>query len=318
MAPSRVRIVYEQPTATYFSGQILSGNVVIDYDKELRINEIALRVHGVARVDWTEKNNDQCYSNYEEFIDARMNIYDKGKDQTGIYESPGERSYPFTFQLPANLPSTFISSHGFVHYYCKAIVQTTEINCLTMSSKVKVQKQFNIIHNIDVDTFPNMNGVSSICQSQRLPTICCLSRGLLTISMSLNKRAFIIGESINIDYTIENRSSVHLVLLNVALMQKLLYTSSSGKKKSDNMNIADINRSTEILPHKDVEGHVTITIPMVPPNSLGICNSIAVSYCTLLSVGEISGCNPSKFYLEISQPIVIGTIRRSETVLPFG
>ena len=50
-----------------------------------------------------------------------LNVLDP-QQQGSEYHPAGNYQYPFSFQLPANLPSSFEGAHGNVRYFIKATV----------------------------------------------------------------------------------------------------------------------------------------------------------------------------------------------------
>lgn len=70
--------------------------------------------------------------------------------------SPGIHSFPFKLGLPMGLPSTFLGTHGWVQYYCKAALR--EPNGLTH----KNQQVFIVMNPIDLNLEPPVLSVSVI------------------------------------------------------------------------------------------------------------------------------------------------------------
>lgn len=70
--------------------------------------------------------------------------------------SPGIHSFPFKLGLPMGLPSTFLGTHGWVQYYCKAALR--EPNGLTH----KNQQVFIVMNPIDLNLEPPVLAVSYI------------------------------------------------------------------------------------------------------------------------------------------------------------
>lgn len=69
--------------------------------------------------------------------------------------SPGIHSFPFKLGLPMGLPSTFLGTHGWVQYFCKAALR--EPNGLTH----KNQQVFIVMNPIDLNLEPPVLSVST-------------------------------------------------------------------------------------------------------------------------------------------------------------
>lgn len=82
----------------------------------------------------------------------KLNFFSAGHGPSIL--SPGIHSFPFKLGLPMGLPSTFLGTHGWVQYYCKAALR--EPNGLTH----KNQQVFIVMNPIDLNLEPPVLAVS--------------------------------------------------------------------------------------------------------------------------------------------------------------
>ena len=69
--------------------------------------------------------------------------------------SPGIHSFPFKLGLPLGLPSTFLSKHGWVQYYCKTALKEAHTGLAH-----KNQQVFIVMNPIDLNQEPAILAVS--------------------------------------------------------------------------------------------------------------------------------------------------------------
>ena len=83
-----------------------------------------------------------------------MYVFSNSSGHSTSILSPGIHSFPFKLGLPMGLPSTFLGTHGWVQYYCKAALR--EPNGLTH----KNQQVFIVMNPIDLNLEPPVLSVS--------------------------------------------------------------------------------------------------------------------------------------------------------------
>ena len=76
----------------------------------------------------TEKDDTQtdgvgnyAFTNSEQYLDYEKIIFMKQTDDD-LYLDFGEYIYPFSFDLPVNIPASFEHSFGFVRYSVNAVI----------------------------------------------------------------------------------------------------------------------------------------------------------------------------------------------------
>ena len=113
-------IIFERPSKTYFSGEVINGQLVVNLSSPKNFRKIKIELFGSGRVHWTETRSEttagdrdgrtrtvtETYSNHETYV----------KQGTVLHNGPslpqGIHYLPFTFLLPPNMPSSFESDIG--------------------------------------------------------------------------------------------------------------------------------------------------------------------------------------------------------------
>lgn len=96
----------------YFAGDKISGHVIITSKKDLKQNGITVLFRGQERVSFTE-GSDEDEENYYEtrsHVEQVIELVGKGKLQSG------EHKFPFEFDIPGNVPSSYRGSSGNIIY----------------------------------------------------------------------------------------------------------------------------------------------------------------------------------------------------------
>jgi len=109
-ALAKVQVVMD--TVHYFAGDKISGHVIITSKKDLKQNGITVLFRGQERVSFTE-GSDEDEENYYEtrsHVEQVIELVGKGKLPSG------EHKFPFEFDIPGNVPSSYRGSSGNIIY----------------------------------------------------------------------------------------------------------------------------------------------------------------------------------------------------------
>lgn len=148
----------------------------------------------------------------ENYIDFRMRLLGEPGHGTSIL-SPGIHSFPFKLGLPMGLPSTFLGTHGWVQYYCKAALR--EPNGLTH----KNQQVFIVMNPIDLNLEPPVLSQQFECSVEHRLGVGCVGGGSVTCGVALDRGAYVPGESIVLTATLLNNSKTTIKATRAALTE---------------------------------------------------------------------------------------------------
>ncbi|XP_028026659.1 arrestin domain-containing protein 2-like [Bombyx mandarina] len=204
-------------TGSFYTGDIVTGTVILEFDQEQKIERIDLHVIGISKAQWTRSMPTmpyiKIYSEKKKILsisicDIFSEIISGKKIRPGIY------TYPFHFALPLDLPSSFESKIAKVHY------------CIKIKSKpaVKVRKNvpLRILENVNLNHLEEMmiTSIHDFVKAFR-------TSGKFSVSVK-TYRAFASKQTVPFEIILNNSRKVKISKLTVALIQKLRYEVQTG------------------------------------------------------------------------------------------
>ncbi|XP_063065710.1 arrestin domain-containing protein 3-like [Engraulis encrasicolus] len=110
---------------TFSNGDHISGRVTVHVSSPTKIQSLAIKAKGKAKVRWSEhygNNTTVTYSDKEKYFSEEKLLLEEGP--AGSLElAAGRHVYPFSFQIPdIDMPPSFKGSHGKIRYNLKAIL----------------------------------------------------------------------------------------------------------------------------------------------------------------------------------------------------
>ncbi|XP_065943582.1 arrestin domain-containing protein 17 isoform X2 [Magallana gigas] len=272
------RIDFDNPQAIYFPGQPVNGKVIVDLESETKVNDIKLRFLGEAYVyvDIAVGNQRRKCESEEEYFDNTFSVIamDLG-DRDEYILKPGLHTFPFSFVLPLEIPSSLEGEHGHVRYIAKGTIDRS------WSFNDHTKRAFTVIGLLDLNKLPLADREAENSVETNVCCLCCKS-GPIKGTLRLNRIGYVPGESVFFDAYIENKSS------RVCGVSARLYMVSHF------IAVDVIDKTCDILdtlPYRDVPpgGDDVWTgdrfiIPPVPPSSLPCCKIIKVEYYIMLMI----------------------------------
>lgn len=204
-------IELDNPQGVFFAGNFVSGRLHIELDAEMNMREIRLKFKGAANVYWTETRTTgtgsnaetvtDSYSAQETYFEQRVPVFGKGVGM-GSENSlpPGEHFFPFSFQLPPSLPSSFEGGVGYVRYTIKGTIDKP------WKFDHDTKRPFTVTSLLDLNTYPNATSEVKNLQQKYLCCLCCRS-GPISGLIKLDRSGYVPGEMIPFNAEIQNMSS---------------------------------------------------------------------------------------------------------------
>jgi len=306
MGLSDFKIFFQKPIATYFSGETVHGQILINLSDSKNFRKIKIELVGEGRVQWQEtrtvtRRDSDGKSHSETVTDYFKNHETYVKQETVLHAGPGLppgiHYFPFSFMLPPNLPSSFESDIGHVRYFVKAdIVRDWKWNH-------KVKQHFMVNGILDLNAYPSAKHEGHSREHKRLCCLCCKS-GPISAVITSNRAGYVPGEMIGFNAEVDNLSNRNMKGSFLNLVEIVEYRATS-KKRTERRVVSEVRRG-QILPGtSDYWEGVTMRVPALPPTKLaGACSIIDVQYRLEFHV-EPKG---PAFDLVVGIPIIIGTI----------
>ncbi|XP_046557797.1 arrestin domain-containing protein 3-like [Haliotis rubra] len=301
-------ISLNNPQGVYFSGQVVEGHVTVELNGEMKMRGIRLQFYGGAHVRWSESHSTGSgknrrtrtvvYSSQENYFNYELVLFGKASGQGGDNPSlpAGRYTYPFRYQLPLGLPTSFEGSVGRVRYWLKGTIDKP------WKFDHTTKRAFTVVSLLDLNTVPGAMESSSGANEKNLCCLCCKS-GPISSRFQIDRRGYVPGESIPIKAEVTNHSNRKMTRSYAELYMVVRYH-ARGKTRTNFEKIGEISHG-EILPgDSDVWNGDLLRVPPVPPSELQGCRIIEINYFVQFCV---SPAGPA-FKLEIPLGVTIGSI----------
>lgn len=192
--------------------------------------------------------------------------------------SPGVHTFPFKLGLPPSLPSTFLGSHGWVQYFCRAILK--EPSGLVH----KNQQVFIIINPIDLNSEPVSLQQPFFCEAEeRVQANKCSSAGTISCRVRLDRAGFVPGENILISANIENATRSSIRKTRAILTETVEYRAKSQIIQAETRELVSVERGKIASKSSDNWKREALHIPALPPTNLRGCQLIKIHYDVYVS-----------------------------------
>uniref|UniRef100_A0A8D0GV95 Arrestin domain containing 2 n=1 Tax=Sphenodon punctatus TaxID=8508 RepID=A0A8D0GV95_SPHPU len=290
----------------FSSGEAVSGRVLLELSGETRLSALLIHAHGSAKVHWTESRSagsstayTQSYSEQLEFLSHRDSLLPPPPDNGEVTVlQAGKHEFPFTFQLPETLATSFEGKHGSVRYWVKAKLHRS------WSTVKRAKKEFTVIEPIDINTPALLAPQAGAKEKQARAWYC--NSGQVSVSAKIDRKGYTPGEVIPIFAEIDN-CTTRTVVPKAALIQTQTFIARGNQKQKKSV-VASMVGDAILAGKREVWHGRALKIPPVGPSILQ-CRILHVEYALKVCV-DIPGT--SKLLMEL--PLVIGTI----PLHPFG
>jgi len=290
----------------YIAGSLVEGKVIIDLKKPKAINgPIRIVLSGKARV-WlgarvglppTISNTHQTRSALQTiFDDMTVNLWSTSMGSAeNLKLSAGKHEFPFTFQLPTDIPSSYEDGFGYIRYVLIAAMPTSKLEFTR-------QKVFQVHEVVRIDTPELINELSD--SSQKI--LCCLwCASALTLSVTIDKGGYASGEKIVIK---ESHGYRRITNACAILRRKTTYHfTGSGESNFNYKHIV----TTSFNQDADTP-NTKIGFLFIPPGTTPSINSSILKVSYLVTV-TLKFQLPMVNNLTVSIPIIIGNGRQLTT-----
>ncbi|KAK7866141.1 hypothetical protein R5R35_004789 [Gryllus longicercus] len=307
MGLKKFQVVFDNPWNTYYSGQPVSGRIIIAVDTQKKIRGLVVHFKGEASVKWdvteTKKNEagsavqeTTVFTGQEQYFENKFNVLGGGGNE--VFIEPGEHSYPFMTYLPPNLPSSFEGEFGHVRYTVKATLDRP------WKFDQDVKAAFTVISPLDLNLQETAKNPVKL-EKEKYFCCCCCKSGPLTLVLSLPVGGYVPGQAIPVTVELDNNSGTNVanVICTLRKIVSFKATSPSNTVKKDKITIVD-HKFGGVTGNSSKTWTEQIVIPPLPPSNLMNCNIIDLSYDMKVEA-KLPGVYPNA---ELKTPIILGTI----------
>lgn len=234
----KIHVNTERPT--YYPGEVVNGNVFCDIKEPVQCEAVVMKCKGKEKVYWqetrTRSDGDGGQESYEVTYDANKELFELKIVLSAVTAMipVGQWIYPFSFQLPTGIPPSFefkdsCWSQGEnnkikakVEYKFKGTVEVKGTFAKDLKGDVKVG-----IMDAPLASFPP----GKMELDQDVMFCCCISKGAVKLGVELDKGAYYVGETANINVNIQNNSSVDIDKMKAKLYRTLILRADGHTKK---------------------------------------------------------------------------------------
>ncbi|XP_076110982.1 arrestin domain-containing protein 17-like [Mytilus galloprovincialis] len=304
-----MQVEFDHQDRVYLVGSTLQGVVKVSFEKPTKLQTIVVYVKGKGKTSWDKddlSHDDINYSAKEYYIDETVKLY--GEDTGESVKHPqGDFSYPFSVQLGADMPCSYEGKKGYVRYCCEAVITRP------WKFNETFREPFTVIRHLDCNEFADALNPIADTVDQKVEGLCCCKcseEGSMTVKIQINKTAFVPGEPLIYEFSVDNRSQNVIKTIDFILRQNATFAGfsdrmlSSGKPhfhtKKASFKLFNEKVEIPVNQYKSFKG--AATIPAIPPTGLAGCNIIDIDYNVILFVEN--SFTPAKF----KAPVFIGTI----------
>lgn len=143
------------------------------------------------------------FTNFENYFKEIIHIFDNndpfGKTEEFTQLYCGIHKFPFIYQLPQLLPSSFEGKFGYIRYTVTAVLDILNDESITIVKPFKIIIGDNIIRPYDSQNYPFRAELSTTFTY-------CLFPHPLCIVMTIPHTEFIVGDDIAVTVELVNRS----------------------------------------------------------------------------------------------------------------
>ena len=243
----------------YSPGSVVEGSLEVSVDKPKDYDRIIVELWGGANVRWTESHHASITYKYSEaYFNPQIEVWKAEASPTGQLPI-GVHTFPFSFHLPQDIPSSFHTVTGQIKYEIetrimrKGFVNSIFQNNYAIKALLTIENRTPRTDILSLYAEP-----VTVSKTKRL-TCLFWHRGSISATVNLPRTGFSPGEVIPISVDICNESSKQIRISSV-LKRRDTFTAHSGTGR----------RRTRILNNVIVR---TLSSPIMPGAMITFANN---------------------------------------------
>lgn len=245
----------------YIAGTSVNGTVYVTAPEGAQAENIRLRVYFTGKEDvcvqyhetnyYTDSQGHTQSRQVTRYAYAKRDICRMFIDVTGSATSKlnnfekGNYAFPFSFQLPATLPTSMNHSGDggrcSIVYKVKAEI---EGRWKTKSNEIQI-----VIVATPPDSAPVPNLVTPT--TERIKTCCCFDRGSITFGASLDDTRIGNGEEIKIDMGCKNESASEITFVKAEILEYVTWSAGAHRNRTARVIAGKEFQKTDLMAKKE-------------------------------------------------------------------
>ena len=296
------RLFLSHSNALFVAPAEVTGSVVIYNEKPKSYRLISVSLTGKAIASWsTHVGIRNMYLNHssEDFVIQSVDLWNNEQESDDHLLPAGEHTYPFCFTLEGLvLPSSFEGSHGHIRYTVEATIVKVSSGFLKRSNKT-VSLFIKIAELVDINQPALLCPVH--CETQKAICCLCCASAQISLTVTLPRTGYCIGEGIPVIATIQNRTS-RLIMLRASINQTVVYHARGATFRSKTQLCSYWSTPVQGL---SLYRWIPAQYLTIPDSALTLLSSSIISVTYAL---QIKVCVPWTKNFSICVPIVVGNV----------
>ncbi|XP_078045502.1 arrestin domain-containing protein 2-like isoform X2 [Augochlora pura] len=294
-------IIFERPGASYMAGEIVRGTIILDTTKTKNIRGIHYTAKGAALVLWRETRTrrgeriHETYRSSQHYFSQRVEILVPSEPNSRIDLPEGHHQYPFQFQLPTDIPSSFEHTYGHVRYTVKVTVDRP----WKFDHECKVA--FTVVSILDLNI--HRDKCLGLHEEVRKSfSCCCFDQGSVNVTIQVPSTGYVPGQTINTLVNYANASSdVGITKISLKL-ERVLKLHANTRTRTEEFEVAASSYAGPFTTQGTII--LEIKVPPIPPSYMPFCKILDLDYYLKVGV-HFTGS-----HLKITRryPVLIGSV----------
>ncbi|EDW81366.1 uncharacterized protein Dwil_GK12019 [Drosophila willistoni] len=303
---------------TYFTGQVISGKVIVNFNKTKKLRGIKLQIIGYALAQWrlrrhrgavaiqdTKKRRKNTYLGREDYIASTTYLMGSEMGKTFNIDA-GTYTYTFACPIPSNCPSSFEGAFGHIRYLAK--VTFLKAGASNRTHNVG----FTVLKLLDLNQESKM--LREPASNDALEYFCFMNSKPVHLKVTLQQQGYVPGQFMLIHAHVRNNSNSSCKKLLIMLHLRATYTSDQPSIRTTSEKIMLVKKECgSVAEHSEKSFTETLRIPATAPTCEHLSKVVRVSYeVRVVAVMNWLMANPRAVV-----PITIGNVPLT-VAMPIG
>lgn len=267
---------------TYFTGQLLTGKVIITLNKTKKFKGIKLQINGFAHCQWRERrgrkkplynSNPQGRHNYhghEDYI-ASTTYLVGSEDGQNFGIEPGTHTYTFSCPIPVNCPSSYEGAYGHIRYMVK-------VTCIRSGSSNRTYtKGFTVLKLLDLNQESIM--LKTAAYNESFENFCFFLSQAVHLRVDIMQTGYVPGQMILVSSHINNETGADVKKLLITLNLVATYITDTPCMSTTSEKLCLVKKYCgPVSRHTSRDYAEVIRVPATPPTCDHLSKIVRISY----------------------------------------
>ncbi|KAI8044582.1 arrestin domain-containing protein 17 [Drosophila gunungcola] len=294
---------------TYFTGQVITGKVIVNLTKTKKLRGIKLEISGYAQAQWrlrrhgravaiqnSKKRSKHQYSGREDYIASTT--YLMGSEQGSNFSmDAGTYTYTFACPIPSHCPSSFEGAFGHIRYLAKVTFLKPGASNRTHNVG------FTVLKLLDLNQESKM--LREPASNEAVEYFCLMHTKPVELKVTLQQQGYVPGQFLLVHAQVRNESSADCRKLLIMLHLRATYTADQPSLRTTSEKIMLVKRECGPVAHHGQRTYTeSLRIPATAPTCEHLSKVVRVSYeVRVVAVMNWLMANP-----RVIIPITIGNV----------